>query len=350
MKKNLILTSAFLIAAFSAVSVFAQIGDRSQPPPAVRDSAVSYRQQAWELGNNLSRAALANAMSGDAGLTAAVFSSAEANAKNLKIRLPQLPARTGDKIEDHAAALNYLLNAAGMPIMKILYENSGAKHAALFELAFKTNILLMMPDGKEAQAIVGVIDRRYQAAGLSADVFAGLKRLIENRASYDEIKKEIFDLQKVVPMFVAVGEFSENGEMFYAQKNYAASIGQFSQALRISPDEPKFFFMRARSSMQNNRFAEAIGDYTQAIRFSETASEKKNFPVIYHNRGLCYALSKKYAQALTDLNQAIKLNPGYASAYKTRSLVYKQTGKPQLAAADYQKAENLQPGIMKTSP
>jgi tetratricopeptide (TPR) repeat protein len=309
-------------------------------------TSVSYRQQAWELGDNLSRAALVNAMSGDSALVRSAFAPAEANAKNLKIILPPLPAKTGDKIKDHAAALNYLLNVTGMPIMKILSADFGAKHAALFELAFKTNILLMLPDGKEAQAIIDVINKRYETAGLTAGTFAQLKRLIETQSSYEEIKKEIFSLQKLVSMFVAADEFSENGEILYARKDYAGSIGQFSQALRISPEEPKFFFMRARSYMQNNRFVEAISDYTQAIKFSETASDKKNLPTIYHNRGLCYALTKKYPLALADLNMAIKFNPEYASAYKMRSLVYKQTGNLKLAAADYQKAEKLQPGIM----
>ena len=310
---------------------------------------VSYQQQAWELGNNLSLAALLNAASNDSGLVGRALASAKMNAKNLKINLPELPAKTGDKIKDNAAALYYLLNTTGMPIMKILTETFGAKHAALFELACKTNILILLydPDGKETAAILGVIDKRHNAAGLPSSTFSGLKRLIAARSGSEEIKKEIFTLQKFVPLFVAAGEFSENGELLYERKEYARSAGEFSKALAISPTEPQFYYLRARSYMQDNKCAEAIADYTKVIQLAQSEKEKSNLPAVYHNRGLCRALTRKFPLALTDLSMSIKLKPEYASAYKIRSLVYKQMGNPKLAAADSQKAESLQPGIMK---
>lgn len=328
----------FLILLLSSVSlnVFAQ-------------ASISYRQQAWDLGNNLSLAALLNAGSNDSGLVGRTFTSAKTNAKNLKITLPELPAKTGDKIKDNAAALYYLLNTTGTPIMKILTESFGAGHAALFELAFKTNILILLydPDGKETAAIVGVIDKRYATAGLPSSTFSELKRLIAARSATEEIKKEIFTLQKLVPLFVATGEFSENGELLYERKEYARSASEFSKALEISPTEPQFYYLRARSYMQDNKCAEAIADYTKVIKFAQSDKEKSNLPTVYHNRGLCHALTKRLPLALTDLNMSIKLKPEYASAYKIRSLVYKQMGNSKLAAADSQKAESLQPGIMK---
>ena len=330
MKKIIVLTILWLSFGFN---VFAQ-------------TTVSYQQQSWDLGKNISNAALVNATSDDTALIKTTFTAANANAKTLRIKLPPLPSKTGDGIKDRAEALTYLLNTTGQPIMKILTEDFGTKHAALFELAFKTNLLLLFSDGKEAQAILNVIDRRQDTAGLSANVFRDLKTLVLNQSSYDEIKKEIFTLQKLVPMFVAVGEYSENGEILYSRKDYAGSAAQFSQALQISPEEPKFFFLRARAYMQSNRYAEAISDYTKVIQYARSAEEKKNLPTVYHNRGLCYAFTKRYALALADLNMAIKLNPAYASAYKVRSLIYKQMGNPKLASADYQKAESLQPGIM----
>jgi tetratricopeptide (TPR) repeat protein len=312
-------------------------------------ASVSYQQQAWDLGNNLSLAALLNAASSDSGLVGRTFTSAKINAKNLKINLPELPLKTGDKIKDNAAALSYLLNTTGMPIMKILTDTLGAKHAALFELAFKTNILILLydPDGKETAAIVGVIDKRHNTAGLPSSTFSELKRLIAARSGSEVIKKEVFALQKLVPLFVAAGEYSENGELLYQRKEYARSAGEISRALEISPTEPQFYYLRARSYMQDSKYAEAIADYTKVIQFARSEKEKSNLPTVYHNRGLCHALTKRLPLALTDLNMSIKLKPEYASAYRIRSLVHKQMGNPKLAAADSQKAESLQPGIMQ---
>jgi tetratricopeptide (TPR) repeat protein len=310
-------------------------------------TSISYQQQAWDLGNNLSQAALLNATSNDSGLIERTFASAKANAKNLKIALPELPAKTGDKTKDGAAALIYLMRTTGMPIMKILSEDFGAKHAALFELAFKTNLLLIMPDGEEGAAVVGVINKRYETAGLPAAVFSDLTGLIARNANYDEIKKEIFYLQKFVPLFAAANEFSENGEILYERKEYAKSAAEFSKALQISPTEPTFYYLRARAYMRDNKCAEAIADYTKVIQFAQTEKDKTNLPTVYHNRGLCHAISKRYSQGLTDLNMSIKLKPEYASAYKIRSLIHKEMGNAKLADADSQRAEKLQPGIMK---
>src|SRR5215207_8730054 len=85
-------------------------------------TAVSLKQESWELGNNLSLAALFNAQGGDKEVLNRIFAKANANAKKLGLTLPNLPARKGAKIEDSAEALVYLLHKTGAPIMKILGE------------------------------------------------------------------------------------------------------------------------------------------------------------------------------------------------------------------------------------
>ena len=43
-------------------------------------------------------------------------------------------------------------------------------------------------------------------------------------------------------------------------------------------------------------------------------------------------------EALADFNKAIRLDPNYAQAYANRGLIYRQTGRLELALADYNKA------------
>jgi tetratricopeptide (TPR) repeat protein len=309
---------------------------------------VSSKQQSWDLGNNLSLAALYNSTSGEAAVARKKFAAAETNAKSLGITLPALPTTTHDNIKDKAEALFYLLNSTGKPIMEILAEDFGTEHAALFEISFKTNILLMLydPEGGETAAIVGVIRKRTPDAGLPPVVFEELIDLIGRKAGFEEVEKEIFILQRIVSPFVASGEFSVNGVVFYEKGEYAESIAEFSEAIKIIPDEPEFYFLRARSYLQDGKYKEAIADYTKVIQFAASENEKTNLPLVYHNRGLCYGLLKNYAPALADLSTAIRLDPEYASAYKIRSLVYREAGKKALADADYRKAESLRPGIM----
>jgi tetratricopeptide (TPR) repeat protein len=310
-------------------------------------TAVSFKQEAWDLGNNLSLAALFNAQGGDSGVLNRTFAKADASAKKLGITLPGLPARKGNKIEDNAEALVYLLHKTGAPIMKILGQDLGAEYAATYEIAFKTNLLLLLysPDGQETQTIVNVVNRQLPTAKLPKSSMERLFQLISGRAAYSEIKAEILTIQEINSKYLAMSEFSDRGQIYYEQKEYLKSAQEFTKALQYSPEEPQYYFFRGRAFLALGKNSEAINDYTKVIQFATSALEKSNLPTVYHNRGLAYGLLKKNALAIADLTAAIKLRPDYASAYKIRGLVYQQMGNLKSAKADLMTAESLEPGI-----
>ncbi len=334
MKRTILLFSVLVLA--TAFSVSAQ-------------TAVSYKQQAWDLGNKLSQAALSNSMLNDPALTGRTFTEAKTNAKTLGIVLPDLPSKTTDKTKNNAEALYYLLNTTGKPIIGILTEDFGAEHAALFEISFKTNILLLLyePNSKETAAIVNVINKRRTTAKLPENAFSELITLIGHRSDFNKVKDEIFLLQNIISKLVGSEEFRDNGTILYEKKEYAKSVAEFTRALQLIPNEPEFLFLRARSYMGLKKYLEAIADYTNVVKYAESEIEINNLPTVYHNRGLSYGLLKKYSQAIADLNKAAELKPDYASVYRIRSLLYREMGNKKLADADFQTAESLQPGIMK---
>ncbi len=317
---------------------------------AAQVKSESKKGLAWQLGSSLSVAAILHADSNDQGLVDRQFARAVANAGALGIKLSPLPAKTGNKIKDSAAVLRYLLVTTGSPIGKILEEDLGPEHAAIFEIALKSNILLMLygPGESETTSIATVIRKRRIDSKLPNVMTDPLLALIDRRASYNEVKTELLSLNYFAPMFIAVTEYSENGERFYAQKNYLASAAEFAKAIAVDPTGPEYYFSRGRAYLAQGNNVEAIADYTKVIQLNATSpSAFKNLPVAYHNRGLCYGLIAKKPQAIADLTMAIRLRPNYASAYKIRSMVYRKMGNVRLATADLQTAEKLQPGITK---
>ncbi len=81
----------------------------------------------------------------------------------------------------------------------------------------------------------------------------------------------------------------------------------------------------------------ALSDYNEAIRLdshNETA---------YYNRGLVWEISCQYDKALADYNQAIKLNPNYPSAYRNRGRVEHLMKEYDRALADLNFAIQLDP-------
>jgi tetratricopeptide (TPR) repeat protein len=334
--KNLIIILT-LLAAF-AVQV---LGQRT---------AVSLKQEAWDLADNLSLAAITSADGQNADAVRRVFASAGVNAKNLGITLPELPAKTNDKGNDLATALSYLLKRTGEPIGKILVENLTDEHVAIFEISLKLNLLLLLyaPDGdKDTAVIMSVINQRLERAHLPQSTLDNLNMLVKANADYEAVKNELFAIHKVTSKYIALSEFSDNGEAFYAAKDYAKSVTEFTKALQISPTEPKFFFLRGRSYIKLSKDLEAIADFTNVIAYARSDLERSNLPTAYENRGLCYGLLGKNALAIADLTMALKLRPNHAPTYKLRSLVHKQMGNLKLANADYSMAETLQPGIMR---
>jgi tetratricopeptide (TPR) repeat protein len=59
-----------------------------------------------------------------------------------------------------------------------------------------------------------------------------------------------------------------------------------------------------------------------------------------HLKWNCYILGESQ-KAITDFNQAIRLNPNLAGAYGNRGLAYGKLGESQKAIADLQKAVTL---------
>jgi len=61
----------------------------------------------------------------------------------------------------------------------------------------------------------------------------------------------------------------------------------------------------------------------------------------YNNRGNIYRDEKDYNKALSDYNQAIRLEPNFALVYRNRGKMFKEQGRKQEADADFAKAAQL---------
>ena len=175
-------------------------------------------------------AALLSAESDDAALVNRQFAKAATAASLLGIKLPPLPEKTGKKVDDSAAVLHYLLNSTGNPIGQILRDDLGPD-AATFEIALKSNILLMLygPGESQANTIAGVIRNRRAAAGLPDALTEPLLKLIDEEASFEQVKKELLDLHQYAPLFIELTEHSAEGERLYAAKDYAGSASRVYQ-------------------------------------------------------------------------------------------------------------------------
>jgi tetratricopeptide (TPR) repeat protein len=79
----------------------------------------------------------------------------------------------------------------------------------------------------------------------------------------------------------------------------------------------------------------AITDYNQALKIDP------NHFRAYNNRGNSYFKQGKDELAIADYSQAIKIDPNDAELYTKRGISYTRQGKYELARTDLEKAKQL---------
>jgi tetratricopeptide (TPR) repeat protein len=101
------------------------------------------------------------------------------------------------------------------------------------------------------------------------------------------------------------------------------------------------FFKLGIEKMQHGSYAEAIENFTEAIKL------KNDFAPAYNHRCLVYLKLKDYQNAIADCNQALNLTPNNVEAHLHRGLAYYRQGNYQAAIADYDGAIALKPNDFK---
>jgi tetratricopeptide (TPR) repeat protein len=104
------------------------------------------------------------------------------------------------------------------------------------------------------------------------------------------------------------------------------------------PQQNQYYWIyRGYKAVENNKYEEAVTNYTRAIQLDSGFSEA------YRYRGIANCYLKNYNAALADFDSAIKLDPKDAAAYNSRGSVYEELNILQVAIQDYAKAVEIAP-------
>jgi hypothetical protein len=186
--------------------------DKVPPPPARTqsqpegDSAHSSRRIAWLLGNKLSLSALANDRGGAEDETAKLFGQAQTLAEMLDVKVGDLPPSRAPTPANanFDRAIQYLFTQ-GQPIGRALAAKYGDDHAALFELAVKSNILLALyrPHTSMVGALSSAIEQAGGRAGLPVELWQPLMDALANNAPVDELRQTVYHMHSAVDHYLA---------------------------------------------------------------------------------------------------------------------------------------------------
>ena len=124
-------------------------------------------------------------------------------------------------------------------------------------------------------------------------------------------------------------------------KDWDKAIAAFKRASqleqRYAPNLASALQQRASVYMSQNKFQEAIADYSDALKV------KSNDPDIFERRAYAEIQLKDYDKALHDYNEAIKLSPEEPKYYQVRAFIHQTKNDFKAAMADVEKTLKLDP-------
>jgi hypothetical protein len=160
-------------------------------PPAVSPKV---RRAIWILGSRLSLAALAHDRHMAANSIPTWLDEAHSACKVLDTTVPELPepAPVGDTSLASRQVIDYLL-AQGQRIGRELAKRYGPEQSALFEVALKSNILLLLysPGSDATNSISAAISRAAPQARLPDVLWSPLVDRMNKKASLEDVRAAV---------------------------------------------------------------------------------------------------------------------------------------------------------------
>nr|POE88338.1 clustered mitochondria protein like [Quercus suber] len=150
------------------------------------------------------------------------------------------------------------------------------------------------------------------------------------------------------------------GRALYAQGDNDKAVQHFRQALSCDPDfKDAVKYLRlvqkldrmkeeGNGHFKSGRYQQAVDTYTSALQVDPL--NKGTNSKILNNRAMCFSKQKKWTQAIEDCDQAIRLDPSYTKARKTRAKALGEGGDWDEAVRAYKSIQEQspeEPGIAK---
>jgi tetratricopeptide (TPR) repeat protein len=138
------------------------------------------------------------------------------------------------------------------------------------------------------------------------------------RAALGEIRKESPESKQAYTFILAATRFKFTGD-------YDHAIEQIDQAIKLDPENPRFYAARGAARRANHQLSEAMEDFDRVISLSPGSS------VAFLQRGSLYASMSQFGRAHEDFEEAIKLfpvTPAATFSAVTCTLTHARTTEP----------------------
>lgn len=149
------------------------------------------------------------------------------------------------------------------------------------------------------------------------------------------IHAESLNLPKYLPL--------PNNKFYSAQATFA-DLQSFKFQERLSKEMSSFtLFISGFVRYEAKDYNEAVERLSAALNTNKWPEDLLPKALLFFYRGIAHMMSERYQEAITDLSQAIQINPKYAEAFNVRAATYFKMSDMSRAIIDYSKAIELNP-------
>ena len=132
-------------------------------------------------------------------------------------------------------------------------------------------------------------------------------------------------------------DYLSRGNAKFDAGDYDGAMEDYTQALRLKPDDALAFYNRGVTKAKLGDYRGAMEDYTQVLRL------KPDDALAFHHRGVAKAGLGDYDGAMEDYTQALRLKPDDVLAFYNRGVAKAKLGDYRGAMEDYTEALRLKP-------
>ncbi|MFI5303154.1 MAG: tetratricopeptide repeat protein [Nitrospiria bacterium] len=130
------------------------------------------------------------------------------------------------------------------------------------------------------------------------------------------------------------------GHVYYVQNRYAESLKEFERVVKIDPEYSEAY-------NYSGTVYEAMGDLNSALKQYQLALKNQLYQTpqyVHYNISGVYFKQEKYQEAISELQKAVHIDPGYALAYRSLGEVYLKVGDENSALKSLEESSKLFPG------
>jgi tetratricopeptide (TPR) repeat protein len=181
----------------------------------------------------------------------------------------------------------------------------------------------------------------YNNQGFAYERSWRLRGELERRRELWRLQEAVQSLNKAMAMDPECARaYYNRAATYHAQQQWDRALDDLDRAIEIEP-LAGFYFGRADIHSNLGHNEQADEDYSKAIELSRDVTTQARS--LYNRALIRYYDLGEHEKGLADFDQAIKLDPGFAMAYRARGAVYWDQERWEEAVQDYSKAIELEP-------